>query len=56
MTKFKKGDKLRYKHTFIDLTFEVVAIEGGKYFLRCSDGEEGSADYFHAHELLEVAE
>lgn len=56
MTKFKIGDKLRYKYTFIDLTFEVIAIENGEYVLKSSKGERVSADYFHAHEVLEVFE
>jgi hypothetical protein len=56
MTKFKVGDKLRYKITKIDLTFEVVAIESGEYVLKSSEGERVSADYFHVHEVLEVFE
>lgn len=56
MTKFKVGDKLRYKIAPIDLTFEVTEIKGGEYFLKSSKGEEVSADYFHVHEVLEVFE
>lgn len=49
MTKLKEGDKLRYKIALIDLTFEVIAIKDGEYFLRSSKGEEVSADFFHVH-------
>lgn len=56
MAKFKEGDKLRYKIALTDLTFEVAALEDGKYFLKSSNGEEVSADYFHVHEVLEVFE
>lgn len=52
---FNIGDKLRYKYPSIDLTFEVVALEDGKYVLKKSiKGEEVSADYSHVHELLEL--
>lgn len=54
MAKFKVGDKLRYKIALVDLTFEVVALEDGKYVLKSSEGEEVSADYFHVHEVLEI--
>lgn len=55
-TLFSVGDKLRYKIALIDLTFEVIAIKDGEYFLKSSKGEEVRADYFHVHEVLEVFE